>query len=66
MTTYARITGTVPAFAALMEKHHKRFTAHVHDGAHHAFFNNTRPMYDARASRQAFAQTLDFLQKNLS
>lgn len=60
-----RVTAGVPAFAALMEKHHKHFTPHIYKDAHHAFFNNTRPVYDVVASRQAFVQTLDFLGKTL-
>jgi carboxymethylenebutenolidase len=32
----------------------------IYEGAHHAFFNDTRQSYHADASRDAFAQVLSF------
>ena len=44
----------------------KNATMHVHQGAHHAFFNDTRPdVYDAAASRTAFARTLELFNATL-
>jgi carboxymethylenebutenolidase len=48
-----------------MDKHGKRFEHHVFEGALHAFFNDDRPSYNARASRDAFARTLSFFSREL-
>jgi carboxymethylenebutenolidase len=60
-----RINAGLGDLAAAMEKHGKRFEHHVYEGAHHAFFNDTRATYNARASRDAFARTLDFFRREL-
>ena len=37
----------------------KDATMHIHDGCHHAFFNDTRPeVYDAEHSAEAFGRTV--------
>jgi carboxymethylenebutenolidase len=56
-----RITEHVPEFAAAMTAHGKAFRYHVYEGARHAFFNDTRPMYHHDASRDAWERTLAFL-----
>ncbi len=61
----ARVNAGLPDLVSAMEKHHKRFEHHVYEGAEHAFFNDTRPSYDARASRDAFARTLEFFRREL-
>jgi carboxymethylenebutenolidase len=61
----ARVNAGIPDLVAAMQKHGKRFEHHVYEGAQHAFFNETRPAYDARASRDAFARTLEFFRKEL-
>ena len=39
---------------------------HFYDGAHHAFYNDTRPeVYDDKAAHDAFARTVDFLHAHL-
>jgi carboxymethylenebutenolidase len=39
---------------------------HIYDGAHHAFFNDTRPeVYDEHASSTAWIRTLEFLRSKL-
>ena len=39
---------------------------HIYEGAHHAFFNDTRPeVYDAQASDTAWIRTLEFLRAKL-
>jgi carboxymethylenebutenolidase len=60
-----RITPQVRPFEEAMKRAGKRFEAVVYDGAQHAFFNDDRPTYDARASRDAFARTLVFLRSEL-
>ncbi len=60
-----RVNAGLAEFTAAMQQHGKRFEPHVYEGAKHAFFNDTRPSYDARASRDAFARTLEFLRREL-
>lgn len=59
------ITGQVPAFAEVMQETGKSFEYHVYDETPHAFFNDTRKSYRIQASRDAFARTLEFLNKHL-
>lgn len=61
-----RITSQVPAFAEAMQEAGKSFTYHIYEGAHHAFFNDTRGAYHAGASRDAWAKTLAFMNQVLS
>ena len=45
----------------------KRAEVFVYPGTQHAFFNDTRPeVYDANASAQAWARTLEFLRTELA
>jgi carboxymethylenebutenolidase len=41
------------------------FTAHVYDGAKHAFFNDTSINYDATAAAEAWPRALSFLENSL-
>jgi len=59
------ITDAVPAFAAAMAAAGKPFDHRIYPGAPHAFFNDTRPSYRVRASRDAWARTLGFLAEHL-
>jgi carboxymethylenebutenolidase len=56
----------LPAFADAMKQHGKSFESVTYDGAEHAFFNDTRPLYDVRAARDAFVRTLEFLRRTLA
>jgi carboxymethylenebutenolidase len=60
-----RINAGIAAFQEAMRKSGKSFEHHVYPGASHAFFNDSRPSYDVRASRDSFARLLDFFLKNL-
>ena len=60
------VTDAVPAFADAMQAAGKRFDHHVYPRAPHAFFNDTRPAYRVRASRDAWARTLGFLVEQLA
>jgi carboxymethylenebutenolidase len=60
-----RVNAGLPALEDGMKKHGKSFEYHVYEGAQHAFFNDTRPSYDVRAARDAFARTLDFFRRVL-
>ena len=57
----ARILATLPGFAEKMKSAGKRFEHHIYEGAEHAFFNDARPVYDVRATRDSFARTCSFL-----
>jgi carboxymethylenebutenolidase len=59
------VTDAVPAFAEAMAAAGKPFDHRVYPGAPHAFFNDTRPSYRVRASRDAWARTLAFLAEHL-
>jgi carboxymethylenebutenolidase len=59
------ITGQVPAFAEAMGRSGKSFRYQVYPGARHAFFNDTRPMYQREAAEDAWARVLTFFRENL-
>jgi carboxymethylenebutenolidase len=63
----ARITLTVDDTKKAMADAHKQYDPHVYDGAGHGFLRQQQLRNGAnlRASRQAWAQTLAFLKKNL-
>jgi carboxymethylenebutenolidase len=63
--TDARINASLPAFEAAMLQHGRAFYKHVYEGAGHSFFNDTRPSYEVRASRDSFARLLDFFRTRL-
>lgn len=61
-----RITSKVPEVAAAMKKLNKSYEYKIYEGAEHAFFNDTNQQrYNAEAAKDAWAQTLAFLKKNL-
>jgi carboxymethylenebutenolidase len=60
-----RITSAVPEFAAAMARAGKRFDQKVYPAATHGFFNDTRPRYRVRASRDAWVRVLAFLLEQL-
>jgi carboxymethylenebutenolidase len=60
-----RVNAGIADFAAAMSAHGKRLEQHVYEGAGHAFFNDGRPSYHARASRDAFARTLSWFAREL-
>ncbi|MCD1258415.1 dienelactone hydrolase family protein [Paenibacillus athensensis] len=56
-----RVTETVPVLEAGLLAAGKSFRYHIYPDAQHAFFNDTRPTYNAEAAREAYARTLNFL-----
>jgi carboxymethylenebutenolidase len=60
-----RVNAGIKDLEAGMKAHGKRFEAHVYEGAQHAFNNDTRPSYHAKAAREAFARTLDLFRREL-
>jgi carboxymethylenebutenolidase len=54
------------ALQAQLRELGKDATLHVHAGTHHAFFNDARPeVYDAAASAESFARTVDLFHSTL-
>ncbi len=60
-----RISDAAPAFALTMKSAGKDFAYEIYEGAEHAFFNDSRRSYNARAARDAWAQTLQFFNERL-
>ncbi len=61
----ARLVQQLPAFEQAMKAAGKPLELHVQPGAGHAFFNDTRASYRVEAAREAWAQALGFLARNL-
>jgi carboxymethylenebutenolidase len=57
------ITSLVPAFEEEMKMNGKSFEAIVYPNGQHAFFNDTNPTYNNRYARDAFARSLNFLNR---
>ena len=64
--TDTRLVESLPAFEKAMQASGKDLEVHVYPGAGHAFFNDTRPSFNASASRDAFARSLRFLNQALA
>jgi carboxymethylenebutenolidase len=61
-----RVNAGIAGFEEAMKKAGKRFEHHVYTGAQHAFFNETRPSFHVRATRNAWARTLEFFRQELA
>ncbi len=61
-----RVNAGIPGFEQAMRHGGKSFEHHIYPGAAHSFFNDDRPSYDVRASRDSFARLLTFFVKNLT
>jgi len=61
----ARVNEGIPAIAGAMVKYKKEFSLKVYKGAQHAFFNETRPVYNRGAAEDAWELTMRFLSANL-
>jgi carboxymethylenebutenolidase len=60
-----RINAEVPALVESMIRHKKSFEMKVYKGVQHAFFNETRPVYDRAAAEDAWASTISFFERHL-
>jgi len=60
-----RVNAGISKFSDSMKKLGKKFDHVIYPGAQHAFFNDSRPAYNAKASRDSFVRTLEFLKGNL-
>lgn len=61
-----RLITQLPAFEQSLKNAGVSFESVVYEGAHHAFFNDGRPSYDADAARDAFVRTLSLLGRTLA
>jgi carboxymethylenebutenolidase len=61
-----RINAEVPALVENMIKYKKSFELKVYKGVQHAFFNETRPVYDRVAAEDAWARATSFFEQHLS
>lgn len=55
-----RLNKGIPGFIDLMQAAGKSFRYEMYEGAHHAFFNETRPSYNVDAARDSWVKTLAF------
>jgi carboxymethylenebutenolidase len=62
----ARINGGIPDIQAAMEQNGKTFEYIIHEGANHAFNNDTGQNYNAQAANAAWNATLQWFQQHLS
>ncbi len=60
-----RINAKIDELVKALVLHKKSMTVKVYPGAHHAFFNDTRPHYDKEAAIDAWRMLLDFFKQNL-
>jgi carboxymethylenebutenolidase len=60
-----RVNSGIPALMENMVKHKKAFEVKLYKGMQHAFFNETRPIYDKAAADDAWERTISFFRKNL-
>lgn len=61
-----RINGAVPAVEQAMKDAGKTFEKRVYPGVQHAFHNDTRERYDAKAATAAWGETLSWFAKYLA
>lgn len=59
------VNSGIPALVESMIKHKKSFEMKLYKGAKHAFFNETRPVYDRAAAEDAWARTISFFREHL-
>ena len=62
----ARINGGIPAIEAAMKEYGKTFEYVIHEGAGHAFNNDTGQNYNAQAANEAWGQTLAWFEQYLA
>jgi carboxymethylenebutenolidase len=60
-----RINASIPDIEAAMEQNGKTFEYTIHEGANHAFNNDTGQNYNAQAANAAWNQTLQWFEQHL-
>ena len=61
----AFVNAKLPEIEEELQKRGLRHTFHTYPGTKHAFFNDTRPAYDAAAARKSWERTLEFFRQEL-
>jgi carboxymethylenebutenolidase len=61
-----RVNAGIPALVEAMLKHKKAFQMKVYKGVQHAFFNETRPVYDKESADDAWQSAIAFFRKYLA
>jgi carboxymethylenebutenolidase len=64
--TDQRINAGIPVFEAGMRQAGQSYEYRIYEGANHSFFNDTAPVYEVNAARDAFARLLTFFAKHLT
>lgn len=60
-----RINSKIDELVRALVQYKRPFSIKVYPGAHHAFFNDTRPMYNKAAAEDAWKMLMDFFKVNL-
>ena len=60
-----RINSKIDELVKALVQYRRPFSIKVYPGAHHAFFNDTRPMYNKTAADDAWKMLMDFFKVNL-
>jgi carboxymethylenebutenolidase len=60
-----RVNAGWPAYETALKANGIRYTAHVYEGTHHGFHNDTTPRYDEEAARLAWDRTRAFFDEHL-
>lgn len=61
----ARVNSKIGELVNALVEYKRPFTIKVFPGAHHAFFNDTRPMYDKAAAEESWRMVTKFFKDNL-
>jgi carboxymethylenebutenolidase len=61
-----RINAGIPAFESAMRQVGQSYDYWIYEGANHAFFNDSGPIYHVNAARDSFARLLTFFAKQLT
>ncbi|CAN5644507.1 YghX family hydrolase [soil metagenome] len=60
-----RVNGSWTGYEAALKAAGAKYEARMYPGTEHGFNNDTTPRYDAKAAKQAWAQTLDLFNRTL-
>ena len=61
----SRINDGWPTYEAALKQNGKQYTAHMYEGVHHGFHNDTTPRYDRPAANLAWQRTIAFFEEHL-
>ncbi len=60
-----RINADWPRYEAALQRHQRRYQAHIYPNTQHGFHNDTTPRYDQAAAALAWQRTVAFFQQHL-